>query len=438
VNSAEITTLKKHELVTAEAETVNSQGIVRLRIIKPVKGWISKRRSLVSKVGVCVEDSTGSGESLNTSSELSEEELLCRVEDMLEVSYGEDLYRKDDRFFGNKQGRIFGAHVQDANNLRRIVNNRRTRVMGSATVSSAMAIVAAKPGDEILQMTTKCCQTIATLYCRAALLACLCNASTQRKRTESAARRTLWPLFTAGDDNGTTAEKVAITLCNFFRLVTFRSGYEEEVSLSFERLLFDELTSCQMHITDRTLESFVSVCAFHLLQDSTNYPHGTGALTSVFLANIARNLRGACNPAWGEHSHLDEAFEDDMDEHCVRQSNVSFARYLSRLLLEWCGTRLSTAIVENIFKLWSMGLRAPSLSLKHIVYQVLTEMLTSLSLTHTTAEPFVSASAFLPAGTPSHIVAQILETCVALLPEARLKRLAAMRLAQVRNDYTLR
>jgi hypothetical protein len=112
----EITVLNTGEQVHVDEEAFNLDGTLRLHIILPVTGWISKLVGLLRKIS---KDKVSDDEIVKEPGRLevcdtkveSEWDLLERVDDDMEHWGGSESYRKEDRFFGTLQGGAYQVRV---------------------------------------------------------------------------------------------------------------------------------------------------------------------------------------------------------------------------------------------------------------------------------------------------------------------------------------
>ena len=91
------------EVVYAVEEVFNSEGTLRLRIAKPVTGYISKLVGLVEKAPLSefANEKLTIRDNKDISAKLyTEKELLEKVEDNMDIFTGTDAYNKDERYFG--------------------------------------------------------------------------------------------------------------------------------------------------------------------------------------------------------------------------------------------------------------------------------------------------------------------------------------------------
>ena len=85
MDSKEVRVINTGEIVTATEETINFSGKVRLHIVHPIKGWITKNFKLVSKItaaeaGSGLEGISGGTDSSRAVAQKTELEQLLQVE----------------------------------------------------------------------------------------------------------------------------------------------------------------------------------------------------------------------------------------------------------------------------------------------------------------------------------------------------------------------
>ena len=114
LSSSQVTLLQKGTVVRVVGETLNSDAKVRLRIVGPVQGWISKLKGLVRRVSGGTTGSEKAGNNMAVDrrglSEASSQKLtsdwrtLEEIDDELEHWGGGEIFRREDRLFGSLQG----------------------------------------------------------------------------------------------------------------------------------------------------------------------------------------------------------------------------------------------------------------------------------------------------------------------------------------------
>lgn len=209
--SAQVSVLGEgSELVVAE-ELHDGNGGVWMRLSAPVEGWIGKRsnslvvlsRASPPRPGT-VAGSSGGGRGVaglvgkeadgNETGEAAEVALAKELEDCMEEEAGTDIYRRDDRLFGSRQGWSLpsggssglGTEVgrrSDSSAESRIPSERRVAVVGHANVSgcwTAMASMLVAAAKEKLAATAA---TLAVLHCRKILLTVLLQCHKEVMRT---------------------------------------------------------------------------------------------------------------------------------------------------------------------------------------------------------------------------------------------------------------
>lgn len=198
--SAEVTVLGKGtELVVVE-ELHDGNNEVWMRLSAPVEGWIGKRGSslmalrgsLAAASGtVCgsVAGRGGGGQDRDSSDtgEAAEVALAKELEDCMEEEAGTELYRRDDRLFGSRQGwrlpsgggsslRVADGRGRGDANRRadsRVPGERRAIVVGHASVSGCWAAMASMSVASAKQKIASTAATLAVLHCRKILLTVL-------------------------------------------------------------------------------------------------------------------------------------------------------------------------------------------------------------------------------------------------------------------------
>lgn len=199
------------ELVVAE-ELHDGNGGVWMRLSTPVEGWIGKRNnSLVAmsraspQPGTAADSSSresgGSGGGAlpgpegdgNETGEAAEIALAKELEDCMEEEAGTDLYRRDDRLFGSRQGWSLpsggtsgtgvGGRGSDSGSDSRVPGERRAAVVGHASVSGCWAAVGSMSVTATKEKLAGTAATLAVLHCRKILLTVLLQCHKEVTRT---------------------------------------------------------------------------------------------------------------------------------------------------------------------------------------------------------------------------------------------------------------
>lgn len=198
-----ITVPEGTELVVVE-EVQDGNGGAWMRLSAPVEGWIGRKANTLVAVTrdlPALSGHSGLDRDEGETGEAAEVAMARELEDCMEEEAGTELYRRDDRLFGSRQGwrlpaggdsglRIPGAMGVSGEGGSfggkadsRVPGERRARVVGHSSVSGAwanlsnMSISAAK---EKLAATSS---NLAILHCRKILLTMLLQCHKEVTRT---------------------------------------------------------------------------------------------------------------------------------------------------------------------------------------------------------------------------------------------------------------
>eukprot|EP00904_Undaria_pinnatifida_P001675 jgi/Undpi1/11508/HiC_scaffold_30.g13805.m1 len=229
--SAEVTVLQEGTELVVSEELQDGNGGVWMRLTVPVEGWIGRpgnslvrlSRGLASGPlpggggggggggagvgrGSAGQDRDGSSET----GEAAESALAKELEDCMEEEAGTELYRRDDRLFGSRQGWSLpsgggsgvgmvsggggnggggsGSH-RDASHRAdsRVPGERRAIVVGHASVSGCWAAVAGMSASAVKEKLARTADTLAVLHCRKILLTVLLQCHREVTRGAAAA-----------------------------------------------------------------------------------------------------------------------------------------------------------------------------------------------------------------------------------------------------------
>lgn len=408
----EVIVLNEGELVRAVEETFNAEGTIRLRIIEPVCGWISKLASLVCKV-------TASGVTNAPIAPISEWVSLEGVDDDMEIWGGNDIYRRDDRFFRSLQGSHFQRCKDTTKNKVYLTHNRRVRVTGSPNRSSCCAALAARSLGGLDAIITSTLKTLTTLNCRNAILAIILRCIQSQEGgtiAETSGQSRLPELIVRMASFGRSAEtpslealpldplssfsqnaqtlisklkisslvlrpeagnaKVAYELNALLRLVTFRG--EPHTYTGLEWLAVTERDAIAMTIgkISVSLDEVLSPLVSSLLTEQSTGANNNfqSPLLHYLLLSVAHGIWQATLATQVEQSWDDSNYEDLLDDGMLQQANLHHCQWATGLLLKMRVHEVTFVV----FRAWAMGLRGTSMSLKRIVFDQLSTILSSL------------------------------------------------------------
>eukprot|EP01038_Epipyxis_sp_PR26KG_P005374 gene5374-7452_t len=450
IASSEIRTINTGEVVHAVLEKFNSEGTLRLRIDKPVEGWISKIIGLVSLVdiegknlmkkedSVKISDSFLSG---STATITSEFEQLEKIEDHMENLTSNDAFNKDDRFFGSMQGNQFIKFKDKEKSFIQSNFNRRMRVSGctsyvnylqassSATSGSSLPVIDALIADTLMIMNI--------LYARKSILSLIFktsnfNTNLTSKNIQSTSKSQLSTTFNL---DTICPSIVSLLLCsdlvadfsfsrvievsdisqklfNLMRLSVFRG--EPYTFTGLEAIPFNNVVWFGVPDDSISVEQLFDRIIFSLLTFATVDEYCKEfqkKLMMFIIESLAKNLRLSCAIKYADHFWADSSYEDDLDNDVHEQPNLHYAVWITRILMQLN----QFDVTKNVFRCWSLCLRGTSLSLKHFVLNSLSDLLLSI---RERVENHVD----------ENNQRQLLSDCIQMLPVERINMLGSKRL----------
>ena len=204
-------------------ETINGDCTVRMKIVSPVQGWISKTRFLVEKISsrdaAGQEDASGSGNNTGTKSvpQKSIWHSLEDVDDDMEHWGGAEIFRRDDRFFGSLQGSQYKKYVGpianeifSTNSPGVAIYNRKSRVMGNSSYSGIFHDCDKKDQARLGQLLCNATIALSVLSCRRAALALIIRSlnGKYKSTTVTDVPMTIQAVLRACTDVGSTNKKI--------------------------------------------------------------------------------------------------------------------------------------------------------------------------------------------------------------------------------------
>jgi hypothetical protein len=421
ITSLEISTLTTGEIVHASEESFNSEGTVRLRLDYPLNGWISKIFGLVERIqpetaAQSISDAHTGAVPVTSSSvrelllldRVSEDrkgdilssdlDLLDQVEDNLEFLSGTDVFVKDDRFFGTRQGKSYsfftnlsinpGGNFYSGSGGHKIEHqlsaSRRNRVSGVTSVlgyfSSSffssvfpLSLSVIPPfGDKIDLLL----DVLLTLETRLFLLQFLFSIFEQAKKVPKVDGRVedqdspfddsfLWTSF---------KEKTATSLFRVLRMSVFRADARVRLRNSES---FTSQISVQKPVA---LEETVGNIMHSILCSPAIPSKISQTFLSLLLSCIAKNCVKACDNKYADHCWSNDYFSEELDDGIFNQPNIQCAVWLTSILssvstsLTLPSSFISTAY-QQLIRIWIRALRGSSMSLKYISLSMLTFLL---------------------------------------------------------------
>ena len=431
--SEEIMVLNVGDTARAVEETFNSDGSIRLRISEPVSGWISKLPTLLSKVS----DNTVDEDWKNAPVVSDWANLEC-IDDDMEIWGGNDIYRRDERFFKSLQG----SHYQRCKDTNRTkiysMHHRRLRVTGSSGYAACAQSLSSKSIDALQGIYSSAAQTLTNLNCRKAFLAIIIR-STKESENGSAlmpgaytitrqvsvplqpreslpvapipplviyllppptggkisdeaplaatislrAKALIDRLQTVSLQNhkgipvdASDSARAAFNFYSLLRLAIFRG--QPHSCTGLEWLALSEIDALAMAVgkMSRSLDEIMFPLVASLLKKENYIAQQEtfrSSLLTFFLSSVAYDIWQACSGGQVEQSWDDSSYEDLLDDGSIQQANMHFCQWITALLLHMDISEVTFVV----FRAWSIGLRGTSMSLKRIVFDQLSHILSS-------------------------------------------------------------
>jgi len=220
---------------------------------------------------------------------------------------------------------------------------------------------------------------------------------------------------------------------SFLRLVMFRgdqfsssisTGFRNDVSV--EQLCLDDVTAVGVRPGIVRLESVLCSSLsnfFSFPRSTTSKANADGGhhqllhheifrslLLQGMLACLAKQLHLACGPRYADHSWTDSNNSEDTDSNTLENPNIQYANFITHVLnLE----TVDENIVAIVFQTWCHALKGSNMSLKHVAFSALEEILSSIMQAD---------------NVPPHSKSHLLARCLRQLPHQRLSVLASRRM----------
>ena len=386
---------------------------------------------------------------------------------------GSEIFRKDDRMFGSMQGSQYQSQQSGRGNIGEM-HNRRKRIMGSSSYSSAFSNLQSRTLEALEKLIVKYISDINTLYSRQSTLGIMLRFRNQRygaidkidgggniSFSEFFNDMLTYAIKTAegeGEDkaslkDGGTETKVgssgiakessksvvnlqstagkgilsispydafimgiidksihsnsnsshinssdssictdktksfeknisseilfeiANNFSKFFRFTLYRGDPYSVTGL--EQLALDDMDAAGVKAGKIrvTLDQILDEIMKHMLTSDTSNrklstSQGTLNLKDEFstiflnmsLQTIAKNVHLACAPRYVDHCWADPSYLDDVDDDCIEQPNLHYAQWVSNT----CIKLGRPEVTYSVFRIWSRGLKGPSMSLKQV------------------------------------------------------------------------
>jgi hypothetical protein len=417
LTSPEVTELPSNTSIEAVEECVSSDGKIRLRLVTPVAGWITKHPRIVCKL-TDVEDKTGLAL------------LLDAVTNELDVLAGKetDLCKRDSRYFGSLQGQHRHKQVSTTSKSQ-LLQNQMMRVLGASSRGAAIKNIAKKYADisDVSSTIEARNKSLLKMYARATAIRILLLLCAQQPHTAViTSLMSLLPTKNEVSDDSSVHEtkKETTKLINLLQLVSFRGSPLSQAGTELLSVnIFDYYSSARpmnsIH-TDYVLGQLLIelyVSGYNIATRNTAHEEFLTALLSGLVDSIAHNVRLICRPEAAEANMLDVHYEEDNDEQILRNGSVHYALWATRIIsiiaskVAWI--ELFHPTRATLVRIWSCVLYAASMSLKQLACNILADLLSYITLT------------------------ELMEACLEYIPVKRLRRFTERRMLQEMGDHPI-
>lgn len=435
----EIDLLAGDEIIQSVEECFNSRGYPCLRVVSPTSGWILKTFGILKRISdpssmaaneskIANAPTESKGEDYNLEERQHREwALLDAINDDMEQLDGSEGYRKEDRFFGTQQGLIYNRSVDASKTRLQSFQQRRNRVMSASNRGSYRQSLNSHSNIDGLFCSTS--DIVTVLQCRKSILACVylsdspstpefdfLISSPVKVSSEPTTPSTpvIAELTPTPEVNHT--EVLASKIVKFVMLTAFRG--DPSYSSSLEHLAFDDITYVGIPKELLTVDSVLRLRLSRLLEITDEDNDFGKYFRKACMWSVLLHVRQACESPNTDALWTDFGYDEDTDNDCLTQANIHFAVWMSRILC----TKSSIEVIKNVFKLWCKGgLKASSMSLKHISFELLSDILQLLKSTSEAKKDKLYLDA--------------MSECLSLIPIARLQLMASKRLWLEMEDH---
>lgn len=345
IGTEEVTNLETGTIVHACEEAFNSDGTVRIRIDRPVQGWMSKLIGLVARENsVDNEVLIGAASAqLNEGNQIVDPLLSdLHIEDNMEAVNGNDIYTKDDRFYGNLQGKRF--EFLDRLDLTRYFSVSKRKKLSLPSSSST--------AQQVFEALMKILLDIKILTSRKILLLLV------GKLTDTAvASSALESLLLA------SSTSIASIASKLLRLMSFRGelGYLD----NFHRHIYSGSEYLATLKQPVSLEEALIRVAERVAASNFGENNSEAFLQQMFTA-VQSNIKLACDSRYSDHAWEDSAHEPSSDETLFTLPNIKYAVWLTTIIVRYgCEDYLVRLLIT-----WLQGAKSSSMSMKCICFRL--------------------------------------------------------------------
>lgn len=366
-------------IIKCDKETINFDGTLRLHVIDPFSGWVSKKRHLVKRCNsAAVEQGdavTGKHDSVPVQSEKSELQVLQYLTEKNEFVCGDEKIKRDCRFFDSLQGTQYQRFTRDFKVKDNVVDSR-LRITGCNSLSSILSAVSSKSSDSLEDASYNSILALSALYSRRILVSLFSELSTS-PNTLSVFQSLNHSTLVIEDSDlpasttatlGSTAVPSAITNSSDFtgRLVKFLII----VCYNKASISYSDQDSPLQGLFSIHLPPFESKMIHNLstiLRD-TSALHLKSTLFATLLSELARQIRLAASPTYADHIWTDDTFNlIQLDSDAEHRPSLRFAEFITCVVVE----SMDCEYMHQVFLVWVIALKCSSISMRHIALIVL-------------------------------------------------------------------
>lgn len=433
-DASEVRVLVGGELVKAVEECFNSRGYPCLKIVLPCAGWVLKTCGVLKCQSgqTSIQENTTESKIASAPTESKEDDCSLEereqqewlkieaINDDMEQLDGSEGYRKEDRFFGTLQGLNYNRSVDASKTRLQSFQQRRSRVMGASSRASYRQALASHSNIDGLFCSTS--DIVTVLQCRKIMLACFYlpsdSATSEFDFVLNSPAKLPTPTTEAATPTPTVGhvESMASKLIKFVMLCAFRG--DPSYSSSMEHLAYDDITYVGIPKELLTVDMALRQRLLLLLECTIHNSEFGRHLRRACMLSILLHVRQACESPNTDAMWSDFGYDEDADNDCITQANIHYAVWMSRILC----SKSSLDDIKSVFKLWcKSGLKASSMSLKHISFELLSDILQLLRSSYEVNNDRTYLDA--------------VADCLALIPTARLQLTASKRLWLEMEDH---
>ena len=389
-----------------------------------------------------------------------------RIEDRMETPGGCSNFQKQNRFFRSHYGSSVYCKRDGSNSYvtadtpsasRSAVKadeERRNRVMGSPSLSRVWQFLTAVSTSltNLNDITLSCTEALVTLHCRKALLVLILFSF----HTCSSEAWKIFSLNLLGSGSGEVvapgdcadSKRQCVQFVRFIRIITFRGNpftTDELNNRSLMALIHGDLAALQLEldccgygfIENSLRKAVLALLGAHVDPTAACFSVTQITIWGELLCSINSNLvMAALASDSAEPSH---ACGTRRDSELGKYTNLTYTNFMSFLLMDAVETVVTNgefqlhdkfvAVAVLLVRMWINALRSSSMSLRHLVMQTLTKLVSTLLdwINRVREDHSVGKGCLLDA----------LRQCVDFMPLERLRNMCGSRLRTELEDFPI-